>query len=84
MMGCDKLACYRIVRQLDIAMLLFVKGHQYSSHTMMEVSEINTANGGKLDASSLVTQDGGAMLFGDEIQPHASQVTFKNSASGKR
>jgi hypothetical protein len=82
-MGCDKLASRCIAPHLDIAMILFVqtpRPHTVSIHTVMEVLEINTGNRGKL---ALVTQDDGGMLFGDEIQPHASQVTIKNSASQK-
>jgi len=55
----------------------------FSVHTAMEVFEIKKGNGGKLAASSLVTQDGGAMLFGDEIQPDSAALTIKNSGISK-
>ena len=67
-------------------MSLFVQApesHPFSVHTAMEVFKIKKGNGGKLAASFLVTQDGGAMLFGDEIQPDSAALTIKNSGISK-
>jgi len=67
-------------------MSLFVQApesHPFSVHTAMEVFKIKKGNGGKLAASFLVTQDGGAMLFGDEIQPHSASLTITNSGISK-